>query len=54
MKQLSFSEEPNEKLFLLGSLTSLGKMEEPRAVTVGAKKIAIPKISSGNINLKLL
>lgn len=65
MEQLSFSQEPNEKLFFLGALAGLGKMGAARAAAAGAKKVAataakkvavsklsIPiKISTGDINI---
>jgi hypothetical protein len=55
MEQLSFSQEPNEKLFFLGALAGLGKMGAAagraaagraaagKAAASAAKKAVIPK-----------
>jgi hypothetical protein len=64
MEQLSFSPEPNEKLFFLGALAGLGKMGAAagraaagKAAASAAKKAVIPKpkipvkISTGDINI---
>jgi hypothetical protein len=59
MEGLSFSQEPNEKLFFLGALAGLGKMgaaagrtASRRTVASATKKAVIPvKISTGDINI---
>ena len=64
MEQLSFSHQPDEKLFFLGALAGLGKMgaaagkaaagkaAAARAAATVAKKAAIPlKINTGDINI---
>jgi len=59
MEQLSFSHQPDEKLFFLGALAGLGKMGAAawraaagRAAATVTKKAAIPlKISTGDINI---
>ena len=59
MEQLSFSQEPNEKLFFIGALAGLGKIGAAagRAAASAAKKAVIPKpsipvkISAGDINI---
>ena len=64
MEQLSFSHQPDEKLFFLGALAGLGKMGAAagraaagraaagKAAATVAKKATIPlKISTGDINI---
>ena len=66
MEQLSFSQEPNEKLFFLGALAGLGKVGaaagraaagRAAAGRAAAARPAIPKpsipikISTGDINI---
>jgi len=64
MEQLSFSHQPDEKLFFLVALAGLGKMGAAagraaagraaagKAAATATKKAAIPlKISTGDINI---
>jgi hypothetical protein len=61
MEQLSFSQEPNEKLFFLGALAGLSKVGaaagRAAARRTAARRTAIPKpsipikISTGDINI---
>jgi hypothetical protein len=61
MEQLSFSQEPNEKLFFLGALAGLGKMGAARsaaragarAAVSGAKKTVAPILSKPSIPVKI-